>query len=63
MENKVAELWAKMKIHKITQCDIAKHLNVTNDYVSMIMRGTDKTTEKALSKIENAINELIGESK
>lgn len=61
MNKKIAELWAKMKLHKITQCQIADHLGVTNDYVSMILRNTNKTTEKALAKIETAINEIVKE--
>lgn len=60
MENWIAEAVGKMHINHITQKDIAERLDVTNDYISMILLGK-KTPKNAEERITNAINEIIAE--
>lgn len=57
MESWIAEAVGKMHINHITQKDIAERLDVTNDYISMILLGK-KTPKNAEERITNAINEL-----
>lgn len=60
MESWIAEAVGKMHINRITQKDIAERLDVTNDYISMILLGK-KTPKNAEERITNAINEIIAE--
>lgn len=60
MENWIAEAVGTMHINKITQNDIAKHMNVTPDYISMILRGV-KTPKNAEERIMAAIDDIISE--
>lgn len=58
MENWIAKAVGLMHINKITQIDIARHLGVTNDYISMILNGK-KTPKDAEKRIIGAIEEII----
>lgn len=60
MESWIAEAVGKMHINHITQKDIAERLDVTNDYISMILLGK-KMPKNAEERITNAINEIIAE--
>lgn len=60
MENWIAEAVGKMHINHITQKNIAERLDVTNDYISMILLGK-KMPKNAEERITNAINEIIAE--
>lgn len=60
MESWIAEAVGKMHINHITQKDIAEKLDVTNDYISMILLGK-KTPKGAEERITKAINEIIAE--
>lgn len=51
-----------MHINKITQIEVAKKMGVTNDYVSMILRGV-KSPKDAESRIMTAISEIVAEKK
>lgn len=51
-----------MHVNKITQIQLAKKMGVTNDYISMILRGV-KSPQDAESRIMAAINEIIKERK
>ena len=62
MEKWIATAVGKMHIHGITQIELAKHLGVTNDYVSMILRGK-KNPKGAKERILTAIDEIIAERK
>lgn len=61
-ENKL-EFWTAsavglMHLHKITQKELANHIGVTDDYISMILNGK-KTPKGAEERISNAIDEII----
>lgn len=60
LEKWIDEAIVKMHRNKITQIMLAKHLSVTNDYISMIFRGV-KNPKKAKEKILKAIDEIIAE--
>ena len=62
MANWIAVAVGKMHINKITQIEVAKKLGVTNDYISLILRGK-KTPKGASERILNAIDEIIAERK
>jgi transcriptional regulator with XRE-family HTH domain len=51
-----------MHINKITQIEVAKKLGVTNDYISLILRGK-KTPKGASERILTAIDDIIKERK
>ena len=60
MEKWIDEAIVKMHRNKITQIMLAKHLGVTNDYISMIFRGV-KNPKNAKEKILLAIDQIIAE--
>lgn len=62
MDTWIAEVVGKMHINRITQTDIAKKTDYTNDYVSMILLGK-KNSPAAKEKICKAVDEIIEERK
>ena len=60
MDKWKAELLVKMRMNKITQRALAKHMNLTEEYVSMIFNGK-KNPECAEKKFTNAVNDIISE--
>lgn len=60
METWIADAVGKMHINKITQKEVASKMGVTEDYVSMILRGV-RTPKGARERIEKAIDEIIAE--
>ena len=58
MDHWIATAVGKMHVHKITQIELAKHMGVTNDYISLIMRGK-KSPKNIEKRIMSAIDELI----
>lgn len=54
----ITEAAGKMYVNKITQIDLAKHMGVTNDYISLIMRGK-KRPRNIEKRIMQAIDDLI----
>lgn len=57
LEKWIAEAVGLMHINKITNSDIAAKLDVTPEYVSMILNGK-KTPTNAEERILNAIQEI-----
>lgn len=55
MDHWIATAVGKMHVHKITQIELAKHMGVTNDYISLIMRG--KKSPK-ISKNESCLRSM-----
>lgn len=47
-------------MNKITQRALAKHLNLTEEYISMVFNGA-KNPSGAEEKFTNAVNEIISE--
>lgn len=47
-------------MNKITQRALAKHLNLTEEYISMVFNGA-KNPSEAEEKFTNAVNEIISE--
>lgn len=60
MDKWKAELLVKMRMNKITQRALAKHLDLTEEYISMVFNGF-KNPKSAEEKFTNAINEIIAE--
>ena len=60
MENWTANAVGLMHTHKITQKNLANHMGVTNDYISMILN-CKKEPKDAESRIMAAISEIIEE--
>lgn len=60
MDKWKAELLVKMRMNKITQRALAKHLGLTEEYISMVFNGF-KTPKNAEERITCAINEIIAE--
>lgn len=58
MEHWIAEVVGLMHIHKITQMDLAKHIGVTNDYISLILRGK-KSPKNIEKRLKIAVDEII----
>lgn len=58
MEHWIAEVVGLMHIHKITQIDLAKHIGVTNDYISLILRGK-KSPKNIEERLKIAVDEII----
>ena len=51
-----------MHINSITQIELANKMNVTNDYISMILNGK-RNPKGAKDRINTAIDEIIAERK
>ena len=60
MDEWIAKAVGKMHINKITQSDIAKKLNVTREYINMILTGK-KSPANAEERIATAIDEIIAD--
>lgn len=60
MEKWIAKAVGSMHINRISNIEIAKKLNVTPEYVSMILNGK-KTPKSACERINAAIDEIIEE--
>ena len=60
MDEWIAKAVGKMHINKITQSDIAKKLNVTREYINMILTGK-KFPANAEERISTAIDEIIAD--
>ena len=58
MEKWIGEAVGLMHIHRITQQMIGDEMGVTNDYVSMILRGV-KSPKGAEERVMGAINSII----
>lgn len=58
MDKWIADAVGKMHINRITQTDVAAEMEVTNDYVSMILRGV-KTPKNAETRVMQAIDNII----
>ena len=58
MENWIATAVGKMHLHGITQIELGRHMGVTNDYISLILRGK-KSPKNAEERILAAIDEII----
>lgn len=53
----IAEIIGKMHINSITQKQLAEHLNLTPQYINMLLAGK-KTSSKAQIMLEKALCEL-----
>lgn len=60
MDGWIANAVGKMHVNKISNIDVAKKLNFTVEYVSMILNGK-KTPKNAETRIMSAIDEIIAE--
>lgn len=60
MDGWIAKAAGKMHVNKISNIDVAKKLNFTAEYVSMILNGK-KTPKDAETRIMSAIDEIIRE--
>lgn len=60
MDGWIANAVGKMHVNKISNIDVAKKLNFTVAYVSMILNGK-KTPKDAETRIMSAIDEIIAE--
>lgn len=60
MERWISTAVGKMHTNRITQIELAKHMGVTNDWISLILRGK-RTPKNARERIMTAINEIIAE--
>ena len=60
MDSWIANAVGKMHVNKISNIDVAKKLNFTVEYVSMILNGK-KTPKNAETRIMSAIDEIIRE--
>ena len=60
MGNWIAEVLYKKHIHHITNIEIGEKLNVTSEYVSMVLNGK-KTMPRAEERIMGAIGKIIKE--
>ena len=60
MSNWIASAVGKMHINKISNIELAKKMNVTPQYISMILNGK-KSTKNAESRINDAIDSIISE--
>lgn len=60
MDSWIANAVGKMHVNKISNIDVAKKLNFTVEYVSMILNGK-KTPKDAETRIMSAIDEIIAE--
>lgn len=60
MKNWTAHAVGLMHLNKITQIDLANHMGVTNDYISMILN-CKKEPKDAESRIMAAINAIMEE--
>ena len=60
MNNWIASAVGKMHINKISNIELAKKMNVTPQYISMILNGK-KSTKNAESRINDAIDSIIAE--
>ena len=60
MDGWIANAVGKMHVNRISNIDIAKKLNFTVGYVSMILNGK-KTPKDAETRIMTAIDEIIRE--
>ena len=58
MDGWIANAVGKMHVNRISNIDIAKKLNFTVGYVSMILNGK-KTPKDAETRIMSAIDEII----
>ena len=58
MEKWIAAAVGKMHIHGISQIELASHMNVTNDYISLILRGK-RAPKNSKERILTAIDEVI----
>ncbi len=58
MEKWIGEAVGLMHIHRITQQMIGDEMGVTNDYVSMILRGV-KSPKGAEERVMGAISSII----
>ena len=60
MPERLTEIWLKMKRNGIKQREIAKELNCTEQYLSMIFNGK-KTAKGIFDRINTAIDTIISE--
>ena len=60
MDGWIANAVGKMHVNKISNIDVAKKLNFTVAYVSIILNGK-KTPKDAETRIMSAIDEIIAE--
>lgn len=60
MEKWIGEAVGLMHLHRITQQMIGDRLGVTNDYISMILRGV-KSPKGAEERVMGAIQAIISE--
>lgn len=60
MSDWIASAVGKMHINKISNIELAKKMNVTPQYISMILNGK-KSTKNAESRINDAIDSIIAE--
>ena len=58
MDSWIADVVGLMHIHGITQITLAEHMGVTNDYISMILRGKKKP-DGVEQRIRHALEEII----
>ena len=62
MQEWAANLFAKMKMNRITWRELAEHLGLTNQYVSMVANGKENPAG-AQQRFEAAVDEIIAERK
>lgn len=60
MNNWIASAVGKMHVNKISNIELAKKMNVTPQYISMILNGK-KSTKNAETRINDAIDSIIAE--
>lgn len=60
MDGWIANAVGKMHVNKISNIDVAKKLNFTVEYVSMILNGK-RDPKDAETRIMSAIDEIIAE--
>lgn len=62
-EKWTGEIIAKLHTNKIKQKDLAAHMNLSNEYICMILGGTMKSPRGMEQRMKNAISEILHERK
>lgn len=63
MDKWIGKVIADMHLNKITQIQLADHIGVTNDYISLILLGKRKANDNIKERIIVGVKELTAKKK
>lgn len=63
MDKWIGKVIADMHLNKITQIQLADHIGVTNDYISLILLGKRKANANIKERIIVGVKELTAKKK